>query len=91
MGADAGLRDIVIFVNALLRFRAARYRATTTTRIPVNKLLLVLALASSPFAASATELNYSYVEGGYARVTLDGIDGDLDFDGYQLRGSAAVA
>lgn len=57
----------------------------------MNKLLLVLALAASPIAASATELSYSYVEGGYARVTLDGIDGDLDFDGYQLRGSAAVA
>lgn len=57
-------------------------------------LALALALAlAAPVAASANELSYTYVEGGYAQVTLDGEDlgaGDIDFDGFQLRGSAAM-
>lgn len=57
-----------------------------------KQLALALALAVAPFAASAGELSYSYVEGGYARVNVDaGGFGDFDFDGVQLRGSAAVA
>jgi Ax21 family sulfation-dependent quorum factor len=57
-----------------------------------KQLALALALAVAPFAASAGELNYSYVEGGYARVNVDiGEAGEVDFDGFQLRGSAAVA
>ena len=59
-----------------------------------KQLTLALALAIAPFAASAGELNYTYVEGGYANVEIDGEDlgaGDIDFDGFQLRGSAAVA
>jgi len=54
-------------------------------------LVLALALAATPFAASAGELSYNYIEGGYARanVDVDGV-GDLDFDGFQLRGSAEL-
>lgn len=51
-------------------------------------LALALALAVAPFAASAGELNYTYVEGAFARVDIDDLD---DGDGYQLRGSAAIA
>lgn len=55
-------------------------------------LVLALALAAAPFAAAqADELNYNYVEGGYATLDLDFAGGDLDFDGLQLRGSAAIS
>lgn len=57
-----------------------------------KQLALALALAVAPFAASAGELSYSYIEGGYARVDLEAdAIGDVDFDGFQLRGSAAVS
>lgn len=57
-----------------------------------KQLALALALAVAPFAASAGELSYSYVEGGYARVDVDGDGlGNIDFDGLQLRGSVAVS
>jgi len=50
-----------------------------------------LALAVAPFAASAGDLSYNYVDGAFARVNteIDG-SGDIDFDGFQLRGSADV-
>ncbi|HJW46215.1 MAG TPA: porin [Lysobacter sp.] len=57
-----------------------------------KQIALALALAIAPFAASAGELSYSYIEGGYAGVSLDGDgSGDADFDGFQLRGSVLVA
>lgn len=56
-----------------------------------KQIALAIALAVAPFAASAGELNYSYVEGGFARTNID-VDGvgDADFDGAQLRGSAGI-
>lgn len=35
--------------------------------------LLALALAAAPLAASADELGYTYVEGGYQRLDIDGL------------------
>lgn len=52
-----------------------------------NKIALALALAAASFAATAGELNYNYVEGGVARVDIDGVD---DGDGFLVRGSAAL-
>lgn len=55
---------------------------------------LAVLLAAASFAASAGELSYSYIEGGYANVEIDTGDalaGDVDFDGFQIRGSAAVS
>lgn len=57
-------------------------------------LALAVALAIAPFAASADGLDYTYVEGGYANVEIDTGDafaGDVEFDGFQIRGSAAVS
>lgn len=57
-------------------------------------LALAVALAIAPFAASADGLDYTYIEGGYANVEIDTGDalvGDLDFDGVQIRGSAAIS
>lgn len=54
-----------------------------------KSLVLAALLAAAPFAATAGELNYNYVELGYANVDVDGVD--LDFDGFQLRGSVDVA
>jgi hypothetical protein len=56
-------------------------------------LVLALALAAAPLAAQADEISYTYVESGYAAVDLDlAFDGpELDFDGFQLRGSAAIS
>lgn len=57
-------------------------------------LALAVALAIAPFAASADGLDYTYVEGGYANVEIDTGDafaGDVEFDGVQIRGSAAVS
>lgn len=53
-----------------------------------KQLALALLLAAAPFAASAGELNYSYVEGGYAHVDIDSLD---EGDGFQVRGSAQLA
>lgn len=59
----------------------------------MKRLVLAAALAAtSSFAVQASELlNYNYIEGGYARTNID-VDGvgDADFDGFQIRGSAAV-
>ena len=53
----------------------------------MKKTLIALALlAAVPFAASASELSYSYLEGGYHRTDLDG---GIDADGWGLGGSAA--
>lgn len=57
-------------------------------------LALAVALAIAPFAASADGLDYTYVEGGYANVEIDTGEntvGKIDFDGVQIRGSAAIS
>lgn len=54
-------------------------------------LILALLLAAAPFAATAGDLSYNFVEVGYANVDVDFDGSDVDFDGFQLRGSAAVA
>lgn len=56
-----------------------------------NQIALAIALAVAPFAASAGELAYNYIEGGFARsnIDVDGV-GDADFDGAQLRGSVGI-
>lgn len=53
-----------------------------------KQLALALALAALPLTALAAEPNYTYVEAGWARLNVDadGI-GDVDFDGFQVRGS----
>ena len=56
-----------------------------------KSLVLAALLAAAPFAATAGELSYNYVELGYANVDVDVEGTDIDFDGFQLRGSAAVA
>lgn len=53
-------------------------------------LVLALALAAAPFAASANELSYNYVEGGYAKVNVDETGADFDMDGGQIRGSVEL-
>ena len=54
-------------------------------------LALALALAALPAAATASELGYTYVEGGYAKthVNEDLLD-DPELDGAYLRGSFAL-
>lgn len=42
-----------------------------------NQLVLAVALAIAPFAASAAELSYSYIEGGYAQLNQELPDVDL--------------
>jgi hypothetical protein len=56
-----------------------------------KQIALALALAVAPFAASAGELSYNYVEGSYAHLNID-VDGvgDAHFNGGQLRGSFQV-
>jgi len=59
-------------------------------------LALALALAIAPFAASADELSYTYVEGGYAQLNQDGEQGagldidDIEAAGFFVGGSAAL-
>lgn len=59
-----------------------------------TKFLLASLLAAAPFAASAAsadELSYNYIEGGYARVDIDdSFLGDPKGDGGYLRGSFSV-
>ena len=54
-------------------------------------LALAIALAAAPFAATAGELSYTYVEGGYAKthVNEDFLD-NPELDGVYLRGSVAL-
>lgn len=52
----------------------------------MKRTLFALALmAALPLSAQASELKYNYIEGGYARTTVAG----FDFNGYDLKGSAA--
>jgi hypothetical protein len=51
-------------------------------------LALALALATAPFAASGAELSYTFVEGGWNRLSVDDNSaGDPDLDGGYVRGS----
>lgn len=52
-------------------------------------LSLALVLACAPFAASAGELSYSYVEAGYSKTNLDVGIGDIDADGFAIKGAMA--
>lgn len=51
-------------------------------------LALALALATAPFAASAGELSYTFVEGGWTRLAIDDTaSGDPNANGGYVRGS----
>lgn len=52
-----------------------------------NTLALALVLAASPLAASAADLGYTYVEGGYAYADVDDLGNG---DGFELNASVAV-
>lgn len=55
------------------------------TRPPT--LLAVAWLAAAPLAAHASDMSYTFVEGGFAQADIDGVSSTLD--GFYLRGSAA--
>lgn len=66
-----------------------------------KQLVLALALAVAPFTASAGELSYSYIEGGYAQLNqeLPDVDlgggmvaqiDDIEADGFQVSGSVEM-
>lgn len=50
-------------------------------------LVPVLAGLLIPFAASASNFSYTYVEGYYADVSVDDSDGDFDGDAWAITGS----
>lgn len=50
-------------------------------------IALLAALAATPFAASAGDLSYSYLEAGYLRADPDGLDAE---NGFGIRGSGAI-
>lgn len=52
-----------------------------------KQFVLAALLAAAPFAATAGNLNYTFVEGGYVRTNIDSIG---DGDGVAVAGSAAV-
>ena len=52
-----------------------------------KQLALAAALALASFAATAGDLSYSYVEGGYVRTDIDDLG---DGDGFGVNGSVAV-
>lgn len=57
-------------------------------KIMKKQIALALALAVAPFAASAGELSYTYVEGGYNKIHVDeDLLGNPEADGAYLRGS----
>ena len=54
----------------------------------MKKFVLAALLAAAPFAASAGELSYTYVEGGFARINADdSFFGNPEADGGFIRGS----
>jgi len=53
-----------------------------------KQIVLALALAAASFGATAGDLGYSYVQGGYARTHIDGLGNG---DGFGLDGSVAVS
>ncbi|MGH8075851.1 MAG: hypothetical protein ACREPE_00805, partial [Lysobacter sp.] len=60
-----------------------------------NQLALALALAAAPFAASASDLSYTFIEAGYTESTVDlgSLPGfgrlELEMDGFAVDGSLA--
>lgn len=57
-----------------------------------NNLILATLLAASPFAASAADMSYTYVEAGWTQVQInDDFLDDPKGDGGYLRGSFAIA
>jgi Ax21 family sulfation-dependent quorum factor len=52
-----------------------------------KQLGLAIALAAASFAATAGELSYSYVEGGYLRTDINNLG---DGDGFAVNGSVAL-
>jgi hypothetical protein len=55
----------------------------------LKSVLVASAIVLSPLAAQAEDLSYSYAEGGFAQLDIDGISDKLD--GYYLRGSVGFA
>ena len=53
-----------------------------------KQIVLALALTAASFAATAGELSYSYVQGGYARTHIDNLGNG---DGFGVDGSVAVS
>jgi Ax21 family sulfation-dependent quorum factor len=53
-----------------------------------KQIVLALALAAASFGATAGELSYSYVQGGYARTHIDNLGNG---DGFGVDGSVAVS
>ena len=84
--------------HVLLR-SPGRVAARTITQGPGDfmkkRFVLAALLAAAPFAASAQALSYTFVEGGYGKVDVDGFDGtsgdELDVDGGYGRGSVRLA
>lgn len=56
----------------------------------IRTLLIAAALIAAPIASQAGDFSYSYAEAGWARVSIDDSEINLDFDGYFLRGSVEV-
>lgn len=57
----------------------------------IKQFALATVLAAAPLAAVASDLSYTYVEGGYAKLHIDEDDlGSPEGDGGYLRGSFAV-
>jgi len=54
----------------------------------VRSLVAAAALAAMPLATQAADMSYTYLEGGLARVDLDGVSSSLD--GFYLRGSVSL-
>ena len=54
----------------------------------LRSVALAGALAAAPLAAHADGFDYSFVEGGYAQLDVDGVSGNLD--GFFLRGSVEI-
>lgn len=56
------------------------------------RMSILAAAAAMPLCAQAGDLNYTYVEAGWATTDVDVGNGfgDVDFDGWALRGSVAL-
>ncbi len=57
-----------------------------------NTLILAAMLAAVPFASSAQDMSYNYVEGGWTHLKINSDDlGNPKGDGAYIRGSMAIA
>jgi hypothetical protein len=54
----------------------------------IQRLVAAAVLAAVPLAAQAADMSYTYLDGGLARVDLDGVSRTLD--GFFLRGSVSL-